>query len=315
MTNKSDYKAFCNQHNLPIFYQPWWLDVVSKDWDVVVYKKSNQIFGVFPYEMKKKWGLTYLLPPILTPQLGPWLAYPDGQKNNTKLGYEKEIYSYLIDNLPKNQLSIVKLSPSLSNTQPFQWKKYESSVKYTFILDSIKGKSDEVYNRLSSSTRKNINKATKLINVDASNDIDVLIDLSNQTFSRQGLENPYSANMIKTLFEEIQKKKLGKLLIARDNQGNAHAAMLLIWDNQSAYYLIGGADTRFRNSEAMSLLMWKSIELASDKVDLFDFEGTMVESVERFFRGFGGVQTPYYQLVKATPKWLKSIFKLRLDIS
>ena len=44
--------------------------------------------------------------------------------------------------------------------------------------------------------------------------------------------------------------------------------MLLIWDNQSAYYLIGGADTRFRNSEAMSLLMWKSIELASDKVDL-----------------------------------------------
>ena len=55
MTNKSDYKTFCNQHDLPIFYQPWWLDVVSKNWDVVVYKKSNQIFGVFPYEMKKKW--------------------------------------------------------------------------------------------------------------------------------------------------------------------------------------------------------------------------------------------------------------------
>ena len=104
------------------------------------------------------------------------------------------------------------------------------------------------------------------------------------------------------------------MLIAKDEQGNIHAAMLLIWDNQAAYYLIGGADNRFRNSEAMSLLMWKSIKLASDKVDIFDFEGTMVESVERFFRGFGGVQTPYYQLVKATPKWLRSIFKLRLDI-
>ena len=45
MTNKSDYNIFCNQHELPIFYQPWWLDVVSKNWDVVVYKKSNQIFG------------------------------------------------------------------------------------------------------------------------------------------------------------------------------------------------------------------------------------------------------------------------------
>ena len=60
-----------------------------KNWDVVVYKKSNQIFGVFPYEIKKKWGLTYLLP-ILTPQLGPWLAYPDGQKNNTKLAMKKK---------------------------------------------------------------------------------------------------------------------------------------------------------------------------------------------------------------------------------
>ena len=53
MINKSDYNTFCNQHDLPIFYQPWWLDAVSKNWDVVVYKKSNQIFGVFPYEIKK----------------------------------------------------------------------------------------------------------------------------------------------------------------------------------------------------------------------------------------------------------------------
>ncbi len=315
MTNKSDYKTFCNQNDLPIFYQPWWLDIVSKNWDAVIYKKSNQVIGVLPFEIKKKWGFTYLLPPTLTPQLGPWLVYPEGQKNITKLGYEKEIYTYLINNLPKNQLSIVKFSPSLSNTQPFQWKEYETSVKYTFILDSIKEKRDELFNRLSSSTRKNIKKASKIINVVLSKDIDILIELSNKTFSRQGMKNPYSDDVIKSLFEIIQKKESGKLLVANDHQGNPHAAMLLIWDHQAAYYLMGGADPKFRNSEAMSLLMWKSIEFASEKVDFFDFEGTMVESVERFFRGFGGVQTPYYQLVKAKPKWLKSLFKLRLELS
>ena len=98
-------------------------------------------------------------------------------------------------------------------------------------------------------------------------------------------------------------------MLATDENGNNHAALLLVWDKHSAYYLIGGSDSNYRNSEAMSLLMWKAIEKASLMVDNFDFEGTMLESVERFIRGFGGEQTPYYQLVKSKPKWLKSFFE------
>ena len=50
MTNKAQYKEFCEQHHLPIFYQPWWLDIVSSSWDTVIYKKSTTVFGVFPFE-------------------------------------------------------------------------------------------------------------------------------------------------------------------------------------------------------------------------------------------------------------------------
>ncbi len=35
--------------------------------------------------------------------------------------------------------------------------------------------------------------------------------------------------------------------------------------------------------------------------DVFDFEGSMLKPVERFFRAFGGRQTPYLRVSRATP--------------
>ena len=59
---------------------------------------------------------------------------------------------------------------------------------------------------------------------------------------------------------------------------------------------MGGGDPEFRNSGATSLLMWNAIQFASTVSQIFDFEGSMIESVERFFRGFGAVQTPYFSI-------------------
>ena len=54
--DKKYYEDFCKNHQLPIFYQPWWLDCLAgeNNWDVAIYKKSNEIFGVLPYYQKNK---------------------------------------------------------------------------------------------------------------------------------------------------------------------------------------------------------------------------------------------------------------------
>jgi hypothetical protein len=44
--------------------------------------------------------------------------------------------------------------------------------------------------------------------------------------------------------------------------------------------------------------MWEGIERAINRSAIFDFEGSMVAGVERFFRGLGGVQTPRYVAIK-----------------
>ena len=60
--------------------------------------------------------------------------------------------------------------------------------------------------------------------------------------------------------------------------------------------------------------MWESIKFASSFAREFDFI-LMVESIERFIRGFGGIQKPYYQLSKVSPKFLKPLYEIRYSLS
>lgn len=48
----------------------------------------------------------------------------------------------------------------------------------------------------------------------------------------------------------------------------------------------------------MSFLTWEAIKFSSGVTKTFDFEGSMIESVERFFRAFGAKQKPYFQVSK-----------------
>jgi hypothetical protein len=83
-----------------------------------------------------------------------------------------------------------------------------------------------------------------------------------------------------------------------------------VWDRHAAYNLLGGADPQLRTSGASSLLMWESIVRARERTDVFDFEGSMLQPVERFFRSFGARQTPYLRVSRADAR-AKAAFALR----
>jgi hypothetical protein len=314
---KKYYNGFCKNHQLPIFYQPWWLDCLAgkNNWDVAIYKKSNKIFGVLPYYQKNKIGFKFLGLPILSQHLGPWLIYPDGQKNNTKLSFEKEVLTYLINQLPKANISVIKFHHSIQNILPFVWNGFRSSVKYTYLLKDIYKKETYLLENLSSNTRKNIKKAEKTLEVFESADITKLYELIEMTFKRQSLKVPYSKEVLHNLFKTCQCKGLSKILMAKDSAGNIHSGILLIWNEKTVYYLVGGSDPRYRKSEAMTLIMWESVKFASSFAQEFDFEGTMIESIERFIRGFGATQHPYFQISKVNPSFLKLFFEKKYNLS
>ena len=89
------------------------------------------------------------------------------------------------------------------------------------------------------------------------------------------------------------------MLFACDESGRVHAVAYMAWDERSAYYLMGGADPDLRTSGASSLLLWEAVMRARHVSAAFDFEVSMLRPVERFFRAFGGRQTPYLSVSRA----------------
>ena len=61
--------------------------------------------------------------------------------------------------------------------------------------------------------------------------------------------------------------------------------------------MISTIDPDYRNSGASSLLIYEIINFLRDKVRKFDFEGSMIESVENSFRKFGAIQKAYLILI------------------
>ena len=89
------------------------------------------------------------------------------------------------------------------------------------------------------------------------------------------------------------------LWAAQDHEGTIHAAVFMVYDGDTVHYLAGGSDPDLRKSSAMNALLWAAIERASGRgIKKFDFQGSMIESVERVFRAFGGIQTPFFRITK-----------------
>ena len=96
------------------------------------------------------------------------------------------------------------------------------------------------------------------------------------TFNRQKLKVPYEIKGFKKLFDSCKKNNCCKILLAKDSNNHIHSGIFLVWSAKTVYYLIGGSNPNFRNSEAMSLIMWEGIKLASTFAKEFEFEGTMI---------------------------------------
>jgi lipid II:glycine glycyltransferase (peptidoglycan interpeptide bridge formation enzyme) len=157
-----------------------------------------------------------------------------------------------------------------------------------------------------SNIRRSIRKSEKNnITIDKNPQIEDFITLVEKTFKRQNKTLPYPSELLGDIYKETQKRNCSALFLASDNDGHFHAGSLIIWDAQTAYYLAGGADEDLRSSGGASLTLWSAIQYAANVTQSFDFEGSMIEPVERFFRGFGAIQTPYLSITKTPSKILR----------
>jgi hypothetical protein len=278
-----------------LFQQPWWLDAVAPgQWKEIVLKRGEDVVARLPYVVKKRYGLMLLTMPKLTQTLGPWLR-PSMAKYTYQLSQQKELMTELIEHLPPHDLFLQNFHHSIDNWLPFYWHGFRQTTCYTYVIGDLSDL-DRVWSEASHAVRKAIRKAERTLSVSVDPDIEKFLQVNAQTFHRQGIEPGYSLELVRRLDAACVKHRARRILLAEDAQGRVHAGLYVVWDENSAYYLMGGADPDLRQSGAQSLLMWEAIKFAATVTKRFDFEGSMVESIEHFFRAFGALQKPYFEI-------------------
>lgn len=308
------YRNLCTQESsIPLFSQAWWLDATAGEgvWDVILVEKGAVIVAAMPYVARKRYGLTLLGQPALTQTLGPWFR-ETGAKSSTKLAQHKDWQQALIAQLPPFAHFTQNWDWQIGNWLPFYWAGFQQTTRYTYVLDEL---SDEqkLWQGLQENIRWEIKKASTRFSLRVRDDllVDDFLALNRMSFARQNMLLPYTEAFIHKLDKACVTRHSRKIFIAEDDQGRRHAGVYIVWDENSAYYLMGGGDPELRKSGATSLCMWEAIKFASTVTQRFDFEGSMIEPIEKFFRGFGPKQTPYFSVSKTPSRLLKILLFLR----
>jgi hypothetical protein len=314
VNNKEKYRRFCTTEiSIPIFSKDWWLDAVcgENNWDVAIIEKGSEIVASMPFMLRKKYYLTICDMPQLTQTLGPWLK-PSEAKYARQLSNQKKVMYELIRQLPRFDYFAQNFNYSIENWLPFYWNGFGQTTRYTYVIDELASETN-LWNGLLQNIRTDIKKAENRFNLVINTDmnIDKFLNINESTFTGKKKKLPYSRELVKRIENACIDKNCRKIFYAQDKDRKIHAAIYIIWDVNSAYYLMGGGDPSLRNSGATSLCIWEAIKFSSTVTQKFDFEGSMIEPVERFFRAFGAIQMPYLRISKTTSRLLKLLKALK----
>ena len=308
MINRERYREFCEQEkNIPIFSKPWWLDsVCGKDnWEVLLYEKGGNIWASMPLFKEKKYMFDIITMPKLTQTMGAYIKYPKGQKYYKKLSWEKELMNYFISNLPKYDAYNISFSPVIENWLPYYWEGFTQTTRYSYVINNTT--IEELSKNFETDIRRRRKKADKLgIVVNESDNIKKFYELNKMTFTRQNKTIPYSFEFIKNLYENCKENNSCKIFFAKDIDKNVIASNFLLYDDSTVYYLMGGMDSKYKDMGGMDVIQYESIKFALESGRTFDFEGSMIESIEKYFRSFGAIQQPYFNISKTNSKLLKT---------
>ena len=307
-SEKAEYRQLCLlEKSIPLFSRDWWLDaaVGPENWQVVLAKINGNIVGALPFYTKRRYGMTVIQQPPLTPVLGPWIK-SNGKASHTRLGDEQRIMQLLIEGLPAFDHFRLTWNKGLSNWLPFYWNGFSQTTEYTYVIPSLSDL-ESLWISFSSARRKHCSQGhTKhelCIREDQS--VDELLKLHKMSMGKRGVAQSFDDECLQRIDAECTRHNCRKIEIAVDYTGRHCAGTYTVWDENCAYALIIGSDPEMRHTDAASFCQWSAIKASARIAPKYDFLGNMNPSIEPYVRSFGTEQIPIFTIMKTPSRLLR----------
>lgn len=130
----------------------------------------------------------------------------------------------------------------------------------------------------------------------------ILYDMAVESLRKVDKKPKYSSQELERLIIACVKNEGGRQLVAYSATGHPLASVLLLEDNLNLYYYIAGEYAQFRGQNAPTLLVDECIQIACKKRKGFDFTGSMLPNVSKFYQSFGAQIINYNMLTKDNRK-------------
>jgi hypothetical protein len=284
--NLSEYERICreNQSKIPVYFQPWWLHAAcgKGNWKPYVHVPSETIWPVY---RKFKWCIPYVTMPPLTPRLGwysPGIALPHEPGP-----------------LPFRPFHMVQHVANNSTLKYWFETQGFTVTERSFYLRESPFVVENLWESLSSMSKRQIKKAEAQLRIQPEQDASVLHDMMLKSLRRHQIRHCIAFERLQEMVLAALQHQSGCIWTARDAQERPHAAAFMLWDEKTLYFVGGGLDESIKQIGASRLLLWKGIELAAQTGKAFEFGGGSDPGVGAVYDSMGGRKKIYYVALRS----------------
>lgn len=257
-----------------VYAASWYLDITCSKWDALIWGDYEY---VMPLPVRRKFGFSYVYTPYFTQRLGIFPVAPPEIQHFFATGLE----SFFCNVRYASDLSVSKTAFSR-----FQYRERPNRI---LALDSIYS---ELCGRFSENTTRNIRKAVKA-------GIKVSVEYNPDRFAELYVKyNPFKLILpAEKIFMALLRHTLadgsGTVYLAGSHQGDLLAGAFFLTYKGRSYYLGAFSSPEGLRQSAAFAIVDVFCRLHAGSGTILDFEGSELEGVDRFYRGFGAIREHY----------------------
>lgn len=260
----------------PLIYAlTYYLDAVHPGWKGLVLSGEKGYKAVVPLTLRKLFGIPLLFQPIFAQQLGVF-----GLMNTNALELVSSKFPFI--NYQGNTCESIQGDRQTGVTWRTNIVKTLSSVD-----DVMKG-----YNQ---NRKRDIKKAIKAgLAISDIYDSHVIIDLFKATKGKE--TNSFKAKQFRRLHhlvETLKEHNQVHLSGVFDAKGTLVAGGIFLCYQRRITFLFGASGTEGKKCGAMTFLLHEMIKSYSGTYQLFDFEGSDIVGLKKYYSSFGGTEESY----------------------
>ncbi len=264
---------------LPYAYFRYLNIAAEENWDALI---LDDYEAVFPLPFKNRVVFKQVYQPFFVQQLGLFFTKPEHQNQ----------LHYFINAIPSHFRKI-NLHLNAQNPALESFLKVKHKVTHHIVLDKPY---TELIQSYTTNTKRNLKKA---VNYKLQNTRDImpaeLIRYRKKFLGKElrGTQSDSDQNRLQKLMEMLLSINKGFISGVSDENNELLALAFFIKSNGHLIFLSAVSTDIGKEKQAMTFLIDNTIKSFSDSGLIFDFEGSMIPGLARYYKGFGGIEVQF----------------------